>query len=436
MIWPGRIQWVTASAALLLTGGSPDVTFRESVAADGSQGNEASRFARVSPSGRMVGFSSQASNLVPGDTNGRHDAFVCDLVTGAIQRVSLSTAGQQSNGWSSHLDRISANDRFAVFSSDASNLVEGDMNGGHDVFVRDLSLQTTERASLGNGGVEGNDRSFFGSVSADGRYVAFASTSTNLVQGDTNGWDDVFVYDRWIKTTRRVSVSSTGEQGNLWSSRPTITPDGRFVCFSSTASNLVPGDTNRTEDVFVHDTWTGITERVSVASDGTQGNGPSGGEQSITPDGRFVAFYSTASNLVPNDTNRVGDIFVRDRWLGTTTRVSVRSDGGQGNHGGGFCDISDDGRFVAFSSPSTNLVDEPDVNGTEPDVFMHDMWTRETWRISHSTSGEQGDRGSGIPSMSGNGRIVAFESGATNLVPNDTNGYTDIFVRVNWSLPR
>lgn len=414
-----------------------DITFRASVTFDGKQANNLSKEVCVSQSGRLLGFSAWASNMVLGDDNGFPDAFVRDVATGRIMLVSVATDGTQGNAGGGTVESISSNDRYATFSTVASNLVPGDTNGVADVFLRDLLLGTTERVSLGNGGVQANDGSALSRVSGDGRFVAFYSLATNLVEGDTNGREDVFVYDRWTETTRRVSVSSTGEQGNRASWAPDMTPDGRFVCFSSYADNLVPGDTNRTQDVFVHDTWTGITERVSVASDGTQGNNSSGGTKLfITPDGRFVMFSSFASNLVFGDTNRTSDTFVHDRWTRTTVRVSVRSDGGQGNHGGGIGELTDDGRYAVFGSASTNLTDDEDSNGTLGDVFMHDLWTRTTWRISESSSGVQGNGASGTPSISSNGLLVAFHSDATNLVANDTNGYKDIFVRVNWSLRR
>jgi Tol biopolymer transport system component len=233
---------------------------------------------------------------------------------------------------------------------------------------------TTERVSVSSSGEEGNAQSGLPCVSADGRFVAFHSGATNLVPGDTNGWADVFVHDRLTGTTDRVSVSSSGEQANwtpyaLSSKFPSISSDGRFVAFSSFATNLVPGDTNGREDVFVHDRLTGVTERVSVSSSGQQGNADSL-TSSISADGRFVAFCSLANNLLPGDTNGCGDIFVHDRLTGATERVSVSSSGEPGNGGSYDPCISQDGRFVAFDSWSSNLV-PGDTNGFE-DVFVRD----------------------------------------------------------------
>lgn len=414
-----------------------EATVRVSFSTTGAQSNRESSFPKLSATGSLLGFGSFASNLVPFDTNNVYDGFLRDMRSGRITRVTIGDQEQQANDVSL-LEAISGDDRFVTFRSRATNLVPGDTNSVGDVFLRDLVLQTTERVSIGNSGAQANDTSSSSAISADGRYVTFMSRASNLVAGDTNGWLDIFVRDRWMGTTRRVSVSSSGEQANLESSLPSITPDGRYVCFTSTASNLVDGDTNLSQDIFVHDTWTGTTERVSVSSDEVQGNSDSGGgiPNAITPDGRYVGFNSTASNLVSDDTNRVGDGFVRDRWLGTTVRVTLRSDGGQGNHGGGIAMLTDDGHYALIGSPSTNLTDDEDVNGRLLDVFMHDMWTGETWRISNNTNGEQGNAQSEACVMSANGMIVAFASNATNLAPNDTNGFMDIFVHINVRLRR
>src|SRR5438132_985845 len=219
---------------------------------------------------------------------------------------------------------------------------------------RSAGAQTTVRVSVASDGTEGNDVSLGSALSADGRFVAFDSAATDLVAGDTNGASDVFVHDRQTGTTERVSVASDGAQGNDSSSRgsPALSADGRFVAFDSDATNLVAGDTNGTTDVFVHDRQTGTTERVSVASGGgTQGNGKSGGFfafPALSADGRFVAFQSDATNLVAGDTNGTTDVFVHDRQTGTTERVSVASAGSQGNGSSAGPVLSADGRFVAF----------------------------------------------------------------------------------------
>jgi Tol biopolymer transport system component len=259
-----------------------------------------------------------------------------------------------------------------VFTSLATNLVVGDTNGFMDVFVHDRDTGETSRVSVASDGTQANDHTYWPAVSADGRYMAFHSMATNLVAGDTNGFGDVFVHDRDTGETARLSMAFDGAQGNGLSAYPFVSGDGRYVAFISWASNLVPGDTNGTSDIFVHDRDTGETTRVSVASDGTQGNGQSGQwHHAISADGRYVAFRSFASNLVPGDTNNNHDIFVHDRETGETTRVSVASDGTEGNGFSSDADISADGRYVAFESTANNLV--PGDTNNSFDVFVHDQ---------------------------------------------------------------
>lgn len=255
--------------------------------------------------------------------------------------------------------------------------------------------RVTERANISssgaqdNGGVDGSLA--FG---ADGRFVAFASRGDNLVAGDTNGVSDVFVRDRQTDQTTRVSVASDGSQANGESHRPSISADGRFVAFISEASNLVAGDTNGRADVFVHDRVTRQTTRVSVASDGTQQNSLSTGV-SISADGRFVAFDSFASNLVPGDTNGKKDVFVHDCLTGETTRVSVQTGGGQFTYASQEPRISADGRIVAFDQNTPG----PTGNG-QHEFFVHD---RQTGQTEHPFS-EWVD----LAGMSADGRLIGF----------------------------
>ncbi len=259
-------------------------------------------------------------------------------------RVSVNSTGAQGNGHSAY-PSISADGRFVAFASGASNLVPGD-TGYWDVFVHDRQTGTTTRVSVSSTGTQSNDNSGDPSISADGLYVAFTSSAQNLIPGDTNGRADVFVHDRQTGTTTRVSVNSTGTQGDFNSWRPAISANGRYVAFISDATTLVPGDTNGRADVFVHDRQTGATTRVSVSSAGIQGDGFVEGSStpSISADGRFVAFASGASNLVPGDTNNQKDVFVHDRQTGATTRVSVSS-----------ADDKSGGCWSSNSSPSLSV---------------------------------------------------------------------------------
>jgi Tol biopolymer transport system component len=422
----------TASAlfsALLLAGVClAQTTERVSVDSLGVEGNDSSYSASISADGRYVAFPSWADNLVPGDSNGSRDVFVHDRQTDVTERVSVSSLGVQGNGDSDY-SSISANGRYVAFRSGANNLVPGDTKPWWDVFVHDRMTGATERVSVNSSGKQGNEDSCCPSISADGRYVAFHSEANNLVPGDTNGRGDVFAHDRQTGVTERVSVSSSGVQGNDWSSGHSISADGRYVAFHSEANNLVPGDTNGTLDVFVHDRMTGATDRVSVDSSGVEGNQRSD-IPSISADGRYVAFASVADNLVPGDTNGRGDVFAHDRETGVTERVSVSSSGVEGNENSSRPSISAGGRYVAFHS-TVHILVPGDSNGSQ-DIFVHDRQTGVTERVSVSSSGVQGNDWSSDPSISADGRRVCFESDARNFVPGDTNISRDIFVHDRW----
>jgi PKD repeat protein len=343
-------------------------TARVSVASDGTQANDSSYGPAVSADGRYVAFESYATNLVPDDTNMTADVFVHDRETGQTERVSVASDGTEGNGFSAW-SSLSADGRYVAFCSSASNLVAGDTNGELDVFVYDRQTGETERVSIASDGTEGNGGSLKPSISADGWYVAFVSSATNLTAGDTNGVEDIFVHDRQTGQTDRVSVASDGTEANGHSDWPSISGDGRHVTFISIASDLVAGDMEGTYDAFVHDRQTGETERVSVASDGTPSDGSSI-VSVISADGRYVAFGSDASNLAPGDTNNHADIFVRDRQSGRTWRVSVASDGTEGEDSSDVAAISADGRYVAWLSFASNLV-VGDTNGCS-DIFVRD----------------------------------------------------------------
>ena len=396
-----------------------------SVATDGSQGHSSSHGPSISADGRHIAFRSSASNLVAGDTNGVDDVFLRDTTTGATTRVSVATDGTQGNDFPSGAPSISADGRSVAFGSRASNLVAGDTNFYGDVFVHDTATGTTTRVSVATDGAQANYASYSPSISADGRYVAFESNASNLVAGDTNTTVDVFVHDTATGVTTRVSTATDGAQANDYSVDPSISADGGSIAFESQASNLVAGDTNGQGDVFVHDTTTGATTRVSTAADGTQANNYSI-QGSISAEGRYIAFYSSASNLVAGDANGEGDVFVHDTATGTTTLVSNATDGTQANDGSDLPSISADGRSIAFRSSASNLV-AGDTNG-QGDVFVHDTTTGATTRASVATDGTQANDYSIEVSISADGRRTAFSSPASNLVAGDTNSDFDVFV--------
>ena len=341
-------------------------------------------------------------------------------------RVSVDSNGAQVNAAS--LDAsISADGRYVAFMSYATNLVSGDTNGERDVFVRDRQLGTTERVSIGAASTQGNSNLSYPwvAISGDGRFVGFSSDASNLVQADTNNTGDVFVRDRLTATTERVSVSSLGVQGINESMRPALSADGRFVAFEGSSANLVAGDTNGIADIFVRDRQSGSTTRVSVDSSGAEGAFTSYGA-ALSADGRFVAF-NTRSSLVPGDTQPNYDVYIHDLQTGVTEWVSVALGGAQSDDGSYFPSLSGDGRYVAFHSVATNLI-AGDTNSSQ-DVFLRDRQLQATTRLSISTAGTQQTLNSDKASISIDGRYVAFRSDAAGLVAGDTNGWGDIFLR-------
>jgi len=408
-VWLGLLL-VAAGVALVGGAGtvaSPGTTERVSVDSSGGQADRGSwGFAAVSGGGRYVAFDSDATNLVPGDANGQADVFVRDRQTGATTRVSGNSVGDEGN-LTSWTPTISPDGRYVTFVSAASNLVPGDANGQEDIFVHDRNTGVIDRVSVDMDGNEGNNVSYDPpAISADGRYVAFSSMASNLVAGDTNDKTDIFVHDRQTGATTRVSVDSAGNEADGWSEQPAISADGRFVAFTSDATDLVSGDTSSYGDVFVHDRQTGTTERVSVDSDGNQATGGNSASPAISSDGRYVTFASEAVNLVDGDSNFCGvpwsscsDVFVHDRQTGVTERVSVASGGAQGDRGSGSPTISADGRYVGFTSGASNLVDG-DTNMCSPtyncpDVFVHDRRSGVTKRVSVDSGGGQANGASG-----------------------------------------
>jgi VCBS repeat-containing protein len=356
---------------------------------------------------------------------GNYDVVLLDRANGRTTLISVSPSGASGDGWDGD-PSVSADGRYVAFASNSSNLVPGDTNDANDVFVRDVLRGVTKKITVPPRGGQIDNNSYSTDISDDGRYVAFFSHATNLVPGDTNGEGDIFVHDRRTGRTQRASVSSLGLQSGgagFWTLA--ISGDGRYVVFTSGASDLVLLDTNLAVDVFVRDLRDGTTERVSISTRGRQGNDGSGLDVDISRDGRFVAFQSHASNLVPRDTNRASDIFIRDRVEGMTTRVSVSSSEAQANNVSQGVALSDDGLYVAFDSVASNL-SRPDIDTddtiTGTDVFVRDVRAGTTVRVSMSETGEQPDAGAGLAFITGNGRYVGFGSAATNLIPGDPAG--------------
>jgi WD40 repeat protein len=366
----------------------------------------------------------------------------------SISRISVASDGTQANDGSGSA-ALSADGRYIAFESLATNLVSGDTNGVADIFVQDRVTHETTRVSVTSDGTQANGvfpGSEYPSISADGRYIAFQSTASNLVNDDTNDAIDVFVYDRQEKHTIRISLSSNGIQGNSFSQYPSISADGHYVTFMSDANNLVSGDTGPYEDIFLHDMETGQTTLVSIASGGSQADNPSQFPV-LSADGRYVAFESFAGNLGGGLVYGTPNVFVHDRLTSITIRASLASDGTPGNDQSTRPSISADGRFAMFPSAASNLVPGDANNNCPfgphtpsiyncPDTFVHDIQTAETILVSVSSDNNQGNYGSEGGAISSTGRYVTFTSSSNNLVISDTNGVNDVFLRdmlIGWT---
>jgi len=346
-----------------------------------------------------------------------------------ITKVTDGLSGAEADGHSL-FPSISADGRYVVFESDASNLVSGDTNNVSDIFLRDMQTGSITRVSVDSSGAEGDGVSTFSSITADGRYVAFKSLAENLVANDGNGAADFFRHDTQSGTTIRVSVDTSGTAGSgNGFAPPSISADGRYIAFESGATDLVIGDTNGQSDIFLRDTLNNTTLRISVVS----GSEPDGGSFSpvITADGNIVTFASDATNLVANDGNAASDIFIRDIDAEITARVSVvtGASGVEGNDRSFNPIITPDGRFVLFSSNANNFVSGGgDTNG-QTDSFVRDTQNNTTTRISIDSNGGEVDSGSFASGISADGRYTVFTSAASNLISGGaSNGLDDVYV--------
>ncbi len=426
-----RLRWIISVTLLILMLALPQAgaaitsgISRVSIASSGAESNGWSYDAAISASGQFVAFRSGADNLTPDDHNAAYDIFLHDRFSGTTELISLAANGLQAND-AAYSPAISWDGRYVAFSSYASNLVSGDTNNRSDIFLRDRQEGITLRISVSSNHLQGSDGSYHPSISADGRFIVYASHAVNLVSGDYNGESDIFLYDRMTQQTTLISVSESGVQGNGGSFYPVISADGTMVAFESDASNLVTGDTNGCRDVFLHQIDSGATIRVSVDSNGLQGNQEST-HAAISADGSRVAFDSDASNLVTDDTNGKSDVFLWEASGGTTRRVSVNGAGDQANGWSYHPALSANGSVIAFESDASNLAAGDSNHAT--DIFLYHLADGSVSLISVAANNDPAFGWSTGAALSINGAVIAFESDAANLVPNDTNGDQDIFV--------
>ncbi len=404
---------------------------RVSVSRAGAQADRISTSAVISGDGHHVAFISFATTLVAGDVNDNPDAFVRDLRTGRVERVNVPGGERQSYLGIENV-AISRTGRYAAFSTAAPDVVPGDTNGAPDVFVRDRTAGPTTRVSVPAAGGQANGASGIGpgALSGDGRYVVFWSAATNLVPGDTNQGEDFFVRDLKRGTTTRVDVSTAGKQGNqrgIAGRQAAISADGRYVAFLSPATNLVPGDTNEATDVFVRDRRLGRTGRLSISTAGAQAAQRSD-EVAISAGGRYVGFRSWAPNLVAGSPGTDPGIYVRDMVAHTTERVSLTTTGAPLNREASGVSLSADGRYVTFHT-AADAVTPGTADPPVFDAYVRDRRRATTTRIPVTPDGRAVNGHSYGTTLSADGRRAAFTSAASDLVPGDTNNEPDAFVR-------
>jgi Tol biopolymer transport system component len=391
----------------------------------------------ISGDGRFVVFASQATNLAADDNNALTDGFVIPVNPNDGNAILMSRRNSNPDSISrtgsgdstSRGASVSADGRFVVFTSDAPEIVGGDSNGFTDVFLRDRQTGTTTLISRSRTGTSGNGVSTNASISADGRYMVFTSAATDLVTGDTNGAIDIFWVDRQAPEDQQIKLVS--RSANAESLNPVMSSDGLFVAFTSGASNLVSGDTNGLQDVFI---WNSQTDTVTVVSRGSAISNGTSEQAVISANGQYVAFVSDASNLVIDDTNGKKDVFVWDRNSNSITLVSRNTSGAIADGDSYQPSLSQNGRVIAFTSIATNLSAGTETSIDE-DVFVRNLDTNTTVLASTNTSGGY-STGSGTgtlraynPVISGNGQFVAFTSDFGDLVATDTNGTLDVFLR-------
>jgi Tol biopolymer transport system component len=382
-------------------------------------GNRESQLASISDDGRFAAFRTLSTNFLPIQPGFFPLIYRVDLRTGdyALVNVMIGGAPDDSNTRNRAPSMDRPGNRIA-FSSPSSQLVPGDSNGVEDVFVRDMDLAMTRRVSVDSAGAEASGHSYSPTISANGRFVTFVSNANNLVADDTNGHTDIFVHDMVSNQTRRVSISSGGNQASGPSDEPDINATGRYITFHSTAVDLVASDLNPQEDVYRHDRTTGTTELVSINDAGQQVMGVHSHAR-ISDDGQRIVFQSDADDMATGDNNGRTDIFVRDMQAGTTTLISLNPDGLQFTADSKNARISADGQTIVFDV-------ESDTSPVQ--VYMYDPAIQATRLISRRPSGQPVPHDSHASGLSADGQFVLFESDSHQLVENDFNGVRDVFV--------
>jgi flagellin-like hook-associated protein FlgL len=397
---------------------SSGATTRISITANGTQADDASIYGTISGDGSVMAFDSFATTLVSGASN--RQVYVKDAATGVVTVASQSASGAIANA-DSREGKLSTDGRFIVFQSGATNLISG--VSGEQIYLKNLSTGALQLASSSSSGVAGNATSMNFTVSGDGRYVTFFSTATNLISGVSGS--QVYVKDMQSGILQLASQNSSGVQGNGTSDRPVISDDGRYVVFESSSSNLVTG-TSGTQ-TFVKDMVTG---QVRVASSNAQGVYDNGGpfQASLNATGRYVAFSSSGDNLLSGLSGSFAQIFLKDMSSGILTLVTTTSSGTEANGSSYDATLSADGRYIAFRSNATNLISGVGAG----QIYRKDLQSGALELVSRSTSGAPSASDSYVGDkikMTSDGRKILFHTVGSNIVSGDSNGYEDVFLR-------
>lgn len=389
------------------------------------KGDRESREPQISDDGTTVAFRSKSRNLDPNDIDPVFDIYAKTVATGDIALVSVTKTGAKSNG-ASEQPTLSADGSMVAFQTKATDLDANDVDTNSDIYVKNLTTGDLTLVSETSGGTKSNGVSDEPDISADGTMVAFRSTATNLDPADTDVVPDVYEKDLVTGDISLVSVNGAGTKGNAHSGRPSLSTDGSIVAFRSQASNLLASDTDSAFDIYVKDMSSGDLRIASADADGSGGNGSSTTPM-LSNDGTLVAFRTSATNLVPADTDSIYDIDVKNLTTGAVILASTTSTGTKSNGSSVNPSLSADGSAVAFGTFATDL-DTRDTD-TYQDAYVKFLGSGALILASTSPTGTKGNANTLFPWISGDGARVVFRSDANNLLAADTDHRGDVYLK-------
>lgn len=421
-IWAGAATLSLAVVALAFAVGPSSKVISVSLNGD-KTGDAGSYPSAISPSGRYVVFDCFANDVTEVGSGGLEQIVLHDRSTHTSELISAGPVGEPGDA-NSHDGQVSSDGQLVVFSTLATNLYPPSSSYGQ-IVLRNRQTGGVELVSVSTSGESADKEAYNPSISGNGRFVVFDSLADNLVPGDTNHVNDVFLRDRQLGTTVRIGLKTSGKQTTSSSGDAAISPNGRFIVYLADGINNATGDTTPRQDVILFDRQKNTREVVSLSSTGASTNDHCY-HGTVSDDGRYIAFYTYASNLVPGDTNRTGDVFVRDRVAGTTTRVSVKSDGSQLDGLSFASAISGNGRYVCFTSYARASAND---TSNQLDCFVHDMVTGTTELLNVNTAGVQANGSATSSILNRDGRFAVITSGGTNFGLPDDNGAGDVILR-------